>query len=101
VRLVQPLFTFGKISAGIDAAENGIAASRSREQGIAAEVELNVRRAYWGAKLAREILDTVKDGMSYLDQAQAQIEKNLSTGTGTSTVTDRLRLQVMRADVEG
>jgi outer membrane protein len=100
VRLVQPLFTFGKISAGIDAAEAGIAASRSREQGIAAEVELNVRRAYWGAKLAREILDTIKDGITYLDQAQEQIEKNLSTGTGTSTVTDRLRLQVMRADID-
>jgi outer membrane protein TolC len=101
VKLVQPIFTFGKIAAGIDAAQNGIAASRSREQGVAAEVELNVRRAYWGAKLAREILETVKDGMTYLDQAQAQIEKNLSTGTGTSTVVDKLRLQVMRADVDG
>jgi outer membrane protein TolC len=38
--------------------------------------------------------------MTYLDQAQAQIEKNLSTGTGTSTVPDKLRLQVMRADVD-
>jgi multidrug efflux system outer membrane protein len=101
LKLVQPVYTFGKIAAGIDAAEAGIAASKSRENGIIAEVELNVRRAYWGAKLAREILETVKDGMSYLDQAQAQIEKNLKEGTGTSTVTDRLRLQVMRADVDG
>jgi outer membrane protein len=101
VKLVQPIYTFGKISAGIDAAESGIAASKSREQGIVADLELNVRRAYWGAKLAREILETVKDGMSYLDQAQAQIEKNLSTGTGTSTVVDKLRLKAMRADVDG
>ena len=101
VKLVQPIFTFGKISAGINAAEAGISASKSREPGIAADLELNVRRAYWGAKLAREILETVKDGMSYLDQAQAQIEKNLSTGTGTSTVVDRLRLRAMRAEVDG
>ena len=101
VRLVQPLYTFGKISAGIDAAQAGIAASRSREQGIAAEVELIVRKAYWGAKLAREILETVKDGMEYLDKAQETVEKNLSSGTGTSTVVDRLRLRVMRADVDG
>jgi len=101
VRLIQPIYTFGKISAGIEAAQAGISASKSREQGIVADLELNVRRAYWGAKLAREILETVKDGMSYLDQAQAQIEKNLSTGTGTSTVVDRLRLRTMRAEVDG
>jgi outer membrane protein len=101
VKLVQPIYTFGKISAGIDAAQAGIAASRNREQAVAAEVELNVRRAYWGVKLGREIMETIKDGVTYLDQAQAQIEKNLSTGTGTSTVTDRLRLQVMHADVDG
>jgi outer membrane protein TolC len=98
---VQPLFTFGKISSGISAAEAGITASRSREESVLAEVELNVRRAYWGAKLAKEILETVKDGMGYLDQAQEQIEKNLKEGTGTATVVDRLRLKAMRADVDG
>lgn len=101
VRLIQPVFTFGKISAGIDAAHAGIAASRSREQGLVLELELNVRRAYWGAKLAREILETVKDGMKYLDEAQATIDKNLKEGTGTSTVADRYRLRAVRAEVDG
>jgi outer membrane protein TolC len=101
VKLVQPVFTFGKISAGIEAAKAGIAASRSREAGVAADLELNVRKAYWGAKLAREILETVKDGMSYLDQAKSQVEKNLSSGTGNSTVVDRHRLDTIRADVDG
>ena len=66
VHLVQPVYTFGKISAGVTAAESGIAASRSREQGQAAELELNVRRAYWGMKLAREILDAIKDGIVHV-----------------------------------
>jgi outer membrane protein TolC len=101
VRLIQPVYTFGKIAAGIDAAEAGIAASRSREQGVALDVELNIRRAYWGAKLAREILETVKDGMHYLDEAQARIDKNLAEGTGSSTVVDKHRLRAMRAEVDG
>jgi outer membrane protein TolC len=101
LRLVQPVYTFGKISSGIEAAHSGIAASRSREQGAALDVELNVRRAYWGAKVAREILETVKDGMKYLDEAQATIDKNLKEGTGTSTVADRYRLRAMRAEVDG
>jgi outer membrane protein TolC len=97
---VQPIYTFGKISAGIDAAKQGIAASKDREQAVLAEVELNVRRAYWGIKLARELLETIKDGTGYLDDAQKEVEKNLANGTGTTTVPDKLRLKVMRADVD-
>jgi outer membrane protein TolC len=56
VKLIQPIYTFGKISAGINAADLGVEASRSKASGQVADVELNVRRAYWGAKLARELL---------------------------------------------
>jgi outer membrane protein len=100
VRLVQPVYTFGKISAGVDAAEAGIAASRSREQGLVAELELNVRRAYWGAKLAREIVETLKEGVGYLDEAKARIEKDLAAGSGTATPADRHRLNTVRAEVD-
>ena len=51
--LVQPLYTFGKIAAGNDAAEQGVAASmtasRARRRRRAER-----RRAYCGIKLARE-----------------------------------------------
>jgi outer membrane protein TolC len=99
LHLVQPVYTFGKISAGVMAAQSGIAASRSREQGIAAELELNVRKAYWGVKLAREILEAIKDGSEYLDRAEEQIKKELSTGKGSATPSDRYRLQGVRAEV--
>jgi outer membrane protein TolC len=100
LRLVQPVYTFGKISAGVSAAESGIAASRSREHGLAAELELNVRKAYWGIKLAREILETIKDGTEHLDSATAQIDKQLSSGKGSATPIDRYRLQTVRAEVD-
>jgi outer membrane protein TolC len=100
LHLVQPVYTFGKISAGVSAAESGIAASRSREEGVAAELELNIRKAYWGVKLAREIIETIKDGRQYLDDAFARIEKELSSGKGTATPTDRYRLQSVRTEVD-
>jgi multidrug efflux system outer membrane protein len=84
----------------VNAAEAGIAASRSNEDGKAAELDLNVRRAYWGAKLAREILETIDEGMNYITEAQKRIEDDLTSGKGNATVTDRLRLQVMKADVD-
>jgi outer membrane protein len=101
LKLVQPVYTFGKISAGVAAAESGVKASQSRQFGLVADLDLNVRRAYWGAKLATEILATLNEASGYLDKAQKKIEDDLAEGTGDASVTDRLRLRTMRADIDG
>jgi outer membrane protein, multidrug efflux system len=99
-RLVQPLFTFGKLSAGRQAAQEGVSASRRREDGVAAELALNVKRAYYGLKLARAVLETLSEGQERLQDAENQIEKELEEGTGNVTQTDRLRMRTVRAEVE-
>jgi outer membrane protein TolC len=101
LKLVQPIYTFGKISAGVAAAESGVKASQSRQFGLVADLELNVRKAYWGAKLATEILATLNEASGYLDTAQKKIEEELAEGTGDASVTDRLRLRTMRAEIDG
>jgi outer membrane protein len=100
LKLVQPIYTFGKISAGVAAAESGVKASQNRQFGLVADLELNVRKAYWGAKLAREILATLKEGSGYLEKAQKKIEDELADGSGEASVTDRLRLRTMRAEID-
>jgi outer membrane protein TolC len=100
LHLVQPLFTFGKISAGKMAAQQGVVASRNREEGLVADLELNIKKAYWGLKLAREVLDTLTEGLSYLDDAQKQVDKELADGSGNVTQTDRLRLKTVRAELD-
>lgn len=100
LQLIQPLYEFGKISAGVEAAKAGVEVSREKEAGTRADLELNVRKAYFGLKLAREILDTLDEGGGYIDEAQQKIEKDLSKGTGSSTVTDRLRLRTVHADLD-
>ena len=100
VKIVQPIYTFGKISAGVNAAELGVEASRSKESGQVADVELNVRKAYWGAKLAREMMSMLDEGLDFLNDAQKKIEEELADGSGNASVTDRLRLRAMRADIE-
>jgi outer membrane protein len=101
LKLVQPIYTFGKISAGVAAAESGVKASQNRQFGLVADLDLNVRKAYWGAKLATEILATLNEASGYLDQAQKKIEEELSEGSGDASVTDRLRLRTMRAEIDG
>jgi outer membrane protein len=100
IKLIQPIYTFGKISAGIDAAESGVLASRSKQLGQVSDVELNIRKAYWGAKLAREMLVMLNEGLDYLGEAQKKIDEELADGSGNASVTDRLRLRTMRAEIE-
>jgi outer membrane protein len=100
LKVVQPVYTFGKLTAGVQAAESGVKASHQRENGMLADLELNIRKAYWGAKLARAILATLNEGSGYLDQAQDKIEKDLKEGSGDASVTDRLRLRTMRAEID-
>ena len=100
IKLIQPVWDFGKISAGVEAGRAGAAALRQKEAGAVAEIEMNVRRAYWALKAAREALSTLDEGTGYLDDAQKRIEKDLSEGKGNFTVTDKLRLRTTRADIE-
>jgi len=100
IKLALPVYTFGKISAGVAAAESGVKASQNREVGLVADLELNVRRTYWGAKLARGVLETLREGSDYLDQAQKKIDQELADGSGDATVTDRLRLRTVRAELD-
>lgn len=100
VRLIQPVWDFGKISAASAAADAGVAALRARQEGVAYDVELNVRRAYFGLKLARALLEALEEGLGYVDEAQKRVDAQLAEGTGNVTVTDRLRLRTVRAEVD-
>ena len=100
LKLVQPIWDFGKISAGVSAAEAGVVVTTGRQAGARAEVELNVRKAYWGLKLARELRSMLEEGEGYIDTAQKKIEKQLADGDGNATVTDKLRLRTVRTEIE-
>ncbi|MES1165485.1 MAG: TolC family protein [Verrucomicrobiota bacterium] len=100
LRLIQPVWDFGKIAAGTAAAESGIAALREKQAGTASDVELNIHKAYWGLKLARELLDALAEGVGYVSDAQKKLDKQLADGEGTATVSDKLRLKIVRAEVD-
>ena len=100
LKLIQPLYDFGKISAGVAAAEAGVNVSRQREAGARADLELNIRKAYFGLKFAREVIDMLEQGSSYVDDGAKRLEKDLAAGTGNVTVTDKLRMRTVRAELD-
>ena len=100
IKLIQPVYDFGKISAGVHAAEAGVGVSRDKQDGARADLDQNIRKGYYGMKLAREILSMLEEGSSYVDEGIKKVDKDLSAGTGTATVTDRLRLRTVRAELD-
>jgi outer membrane protein TolC len=100
VNLVWPIYTFGKLSSAIDAARAGVSAGHGRIAQARAQVEIQLKQAYYGLKLARELTSTIEEGKEHVDKARKQIEEELDEGKGNATVTDLRRLQVISADIE-
>ena len=84
VKLIQPMYDFGKISAGIAAAEAGVGVSRQREAGARADLELNVRKAYYGLKFARDVHRHARRGVG-LRRRRARRSSTRISPTGPAT----------------
>lgn len=92
-----PLYTFGKMSNAIDAAE---AASRVGNHEIDKErneVRLNVRRAFYGVQLARDALALVREAAGRIDSQVEKMKKQVDEGEGDDI--QLLRIQVFRSDL--
>ena len=97
--VTQPLWTFGKASAGGAAARSGVVAQRHLADAAAGDVVFEAVQAYYGLKLARETLWMLEDGKSEIDDALKQLVERIKQGSSDVTVQDRLRVETLRAEV--
>lgn len=107
VQLLQPLFTFGKISNAKNAASHLVRAADHQEDATKAEVALNVHRAYWAHQLVHAFVRSLDEGQATLGGILEQIEELLDADSMQVTENDRLRLvhalatlRVRRAEAE-
>ncbi len=100
IAVVQPLYSFGKLDAIGRAARAATVASEHLEDALAGDLALEAARAYYGLKLARELIWMLDDGLAQIDRASANIEAELSAGSAGVTVQDRLRIGTLRAEIE-
>jgi outer membrane protein TolC len=99
LELVQPLYTFGKIDAAIDAAASAARMNEAVAEGVARDLELDAARAYFGLKLARELTQMLEEGLQRISTAHGQVAGRLAQGDPEVTVQDRLRLEAFEAEV--
>jgi outer membrane protein TolC len=90
--IIQPLYTFGKISENMKAATHGIEVDRSRKQQRANEIVLKVHEYYYGLLLARETKELVLEVEEILIRAREKAQKLLDQGSDTVDEMDLYKL---------
>ncbi|MFA7060536.1 MAG: TolC family protein [Pedobacter sp.] len=96
--LIQPLWTFGKISENMKAATHGIEVDRSRKVQRANEIALKVKEYYFGLMLAREMKELVLEVLESLDKARITAKKLLEQGSETIDEIDIYKLDAFTGE---
>ncbi|MEM7678376.1 MAG: TolC family protein [Myxococcota bacterium] len=92
-QVVQPVYTFGKIDKGKEAAGHLVRASKHQKTIAQAELVVNVNRAFWAFQLTQAFLDSLGEGKNTLAKVLDRIEELLEADSGQVTENDRLRLK--------
>ena len=107
LKLIQPVYTFGKIEAAIEASHRGIDAARAAVDIASGDADLDVARAYWGTKAARTAILTLDGVRDELGPWIDKIEKNLDKPKPQYTISDLERLKtaldeldIVKADLD-
>ncbi len=95
---VIPLWTFGKITNLWDAASSYVRVQEADVQRERDAVRGDVRKAFFGLRLARESLLLLKDVRSAINGAQSSLEKQIAKDEGDPI--DLLKLQTYASELD-
>jgi outer membrane protein len=96
--VIQPLYTFGKISENMKAATHGIEVERSRKDQRANEIALKVQEYYYGLLLAREMKELVLEVLDDLSKARTGAQKLLDQGADSVDENDIYKLDAFSGE---
>ena len=97
LRLVQPLWTFGKLGSRIEAAGHAVEAAEAGMDKTRADVLLLVRQLYWGVVLAQELEAAAEDVLEKVIDADSTFQRQYEEGTATQN--DLFKFQIFRYEV--
>lgn len=94
VALEAPLYTSGRLRAGIDAAREQEASARARTRAAEADLTLGITEAYFGLALARAAVEVAESAL--VNSAAHERTAEARFDSGTSLKSDLLRARVRR-----
>jgi len=99
--LIQPLYTFGKISENMRAATHGIEVDRAKKEQTRNEIALKVDEYYNGLLLARELQALLRYVRDTLQEARDKAQKLFDDGSPNVVLEDLYKLDSYRGGVAG
>jgi len=99
--LIQPLYTFGKISENMKAATHGIEVDRAKKEQARNEIALKVEEYYNGLLLAREMQALLRYVADTLQDARDKAQKLFDDGSPNVVLEDLYKLDSYRGGVAG
>ena len=100
LRIVLPLYEFGKITVLRDLAGVGVEVARLERRKAELELVFNVRQAYLGLQLANAFDRLIREGDDRLQEARERLEERLITGEPGAR-TELRQLTIFEADFAG
>lgn len=94
--LLQPIYTFGKISSVTRAADYGIEASQANVEKATAEVRLQTRKLFWGLVFGREARIVIEDVLKEIGKAEEKLNEKLEEDDGSVAPEDLYKLRIFR-----
>ncbi len=94
-----PLYTFGKMAAANHAAEAQVRLGEWDVEKDRQQVRVDVRRAFYGVTVARDMLALAGDALAKLDGAIDGVRTKLAEGARGVDEADRARLEISRDEL--
>ena len=98
--LLQPLYTFGGATAGVDAARRLKDAAESQRDVVLETLALEVVKAYWGLSAAKKAEALAGQSRESYDQLLAEIQKRLGKDDSEVDDLDLLEAKSYQIDIE-
>ncbi len=99
IQLVQPLFTWGKITSGIEAATHAVGVKIAEHDGVEAAVVEQTKTLYYNIVLARSVRGILEETRDGFDDALETARERREDGDVDITEIDLLYLRVGRAEI--
>lgn len=96
----QPLFTFGRATAGEDAARERTLVEKARVRETELTVALEVRKMYWLRAYALSMVPSLENAATIVADAQEQGRRLFDEGKGEVTQADLAKIEFAATEVE-
>ena len=99
MKLVQPLYTFGKLTGFRSAAEEGVKVEKAKVEEKAADLILRVKELYYSRLMASDMLGLIDEISGDLDKAIVKTTRQLKAEVPGADEVDLYKLKAFRGEV--